>query len=85
MESKVTVTGIVANPDTKDAELVVEIAINCDVCGPGMIRIPGHHLRVVRDMAMEYCDRYPELTKATVTLVNSTEFRTERPARPEDN
>lgn len=80
-----TATGIIASPDTPQAELVVEIAVDCPSCGPGTIRIPGHHLRMVRDIATEYCDRYPELTKSNIRLVGTHEFTTERPSRPENN
>ncbi len=84
MESKVTATGVIINPDTPEAELSVEIAIDCPTCGPGTIRIPGHHLRIVRDVAAKYCDDYPELTKSNIRLVNTTSFDSTTAPKRED-
>jgi len=85
MHSKVTATGFITDPDTPQAVLVVTIEIDCQECGKGMIRIPGHHLKAIRDIAIQYCDRFPALTPGTVTLVSKTDFSGRIPPDPEAN
>ena len=85
MQSKTTATGMILNPDTPEAHLVVEIKVECPECGTATIRIPGHHLRVVRDIAASYCDAHPELTKSDITLVSSHQFDGVMPKNPENN
>ena len=86
MNSKTTATGVITDPDTPEAALAVEIQVQCSLGGAGTVRIPGHHLRLVRDIATEYCDRYPELTKSDIRLITQTQFDNRTaPKRPEDN
>lgn len=82
---KVTSTGFITDPDTPQATLIVEITVDCPICGPGLIRIPGHHLRAVRDIAIMYCDSHPALTGGEVKLVNQIEFGGASPKNPESN
>ena len=84
-QGKVTATGIVANPDTPEAYLIVEIAFDCPECGQGTLRIPGHHLRTIRDIAIQYCDSHPTLTGSDPTLVESTSFDVNVPRDPRRN
>lgn len=44
--------------------LMLEIEIDCPLCGPFPIQIvvAGHHLKLVRDLCIEAIDAYPELT-----------------------
>ena len=86
-QSKVTSTGIITDPDTPQAALIVEIDVVCPICGPGKLRIPGHHLRAVRDIAQMYCDSHPALTGGGTTVVSSEtlNFRGRPPKDPGSN
>ncbi len=49
--------------------LFPEIAIDCPDCGQGTIRLPGHHLRAIRDLLIAWCDEYPALVGGEVQQV----------------
>jgi hypothetical protein len=89
MQSKVTGTAMVVSFPPQHAErvLVVDVAIDCPECGRATLRIPGHHLKAVRDLVQTYCDQFPELTGGPVQLLSQTETNfSGRPSmRPEDN
>lgn len=73
-------------PDFTHKELVVEIDIACADCGGvGTIRLPGHHLRAIRDLLTEFCDAHPDLTKANPRTVTRTTFAGLAPADPSEN
>lgn len=78
-------TGVIVDPDTPQAYLVVEVTVDCPECGPAVIRIPGHHLKTLRDICQSYCDQFPALTGGAVTLVNTYGFEGVAPWRPEDH
>lgn len=42
--------------------LLVTIKILCPHCGEIQIELPGHHLRALRNLLVEYVDQYPHLT-----------------------
>lgn len=42
--------------------LVVDITIDCPVCGTYLLQVAGHHLKAIRDFLVETIDQYPELT-----------------------
>jgi hypothetical protein len=85
MQSKVTATGMIANPDTPEAYLVVEIAFDCPECGKARYQIPGHHLKALRDIAISYCDQFPALTAASVSVLDTISFQSRPGTRPEEN
>jgi len=78
-------TTVIPPPGRGDAFLVVEITIDCDLCGQTTIRLFGHHLRVVANLLQEFIERAPaELTaEGTVVTVGHREW-TDR-FNPEDN
>lgn len=41
--------------------LMVDVTIDCDVCGTHTVRIAGHHLRAIRQFLTETIDEFPEL------------------------
>lgn len=42
--------------------LLVTIKLRCPVCGEIEMELPGHHLRALRNLLIEYVDMYPDLT-----------------------
>jgi hypothetical protein len=67
--------------------LMGEIVIDCESCGGGTVRLPGHHMRVVRNLLMQWCDEYPELTGSDehIREVGRTRIEGTPPADPEMN
>ena len=63
-------------------DVVAEITIDCDVCGPHVLTIAGHHVRPVVELLQEVLARAPELTEAGECV--STTF-SERRIYPENN
>lgn len=64
------------------ARLYAEVEIRCPACADHPIRIPlpGHHLRAIRDLLIEWCDRYPaETTGGTLIKEERHEFTTGGP------
>jgi len=87
VQSKVTATGMIISepPNHEEKLLIVEIAIDCPACGKTTLRIPGHHLKAVRQIAQSYCDQFPELTGGSVEVLHSYDFTTAASERPENN
>ncbi len=52
----------VVQPVEGPSFLLVEVSIDCPVCGQQTLQLAGHHLRLVRDVILEAMDRHPELT-----------------------
>jgi len=50
--------------------VVVDIAIDCPVCGQYVVHFHGHHLRTIRDFLIATIDQYPELTRSEYQLVD---------------
>lgn len=69
MESHATSRVILVQTPGEPDVLVVEFIIDCPICGPQRITVAGHHLRLIRDVAVDTVDAYPELTRAKVTQV----------------
>lgn len=46
---------------TGEATLVIEVAVDCPICGPHTLRFAGHHLRTLRDLVIEFIDLHPAL------------------------
>lgn len=42
--------------------LLVTVKIVCPICGTIEMEMPGHHLRALRNLFVEYVDLYPHLT-----------------------
>lgn len=42
--------------------LIVELVIDCPICGPYAVEFAGHHLRAIRDVLIEQIDLNPDLT-----------------------
>jgi hypothetical protein len=68
-------------------DLYGDIEVDCQLCGQGVIHIPGHHMKAVRDMLIAWCDEHPgEINKAHVTVVKEDRFTMEgRPGNPRNN
>jgi len=56
--------GVATMVELPDGErfLLVEITIDCPVCGRHTIHVAGHHLRAIRDLMIEFMDLHPDLT-----------------------
>lgn len=48
-------------PDKREY-LLVTIKIQCPICGEIEMQLPGHHIRAIRNLLVEYVDLYPQLT-----------------------
>jgi hypothetical protein len=64
---------MVENADGEQA-LLVEILIDCPVCGQDRIRLAGHHLKMVRDICIDAIDHYPALAGKDPTVVTHSAF-----------
>lgn len=69
-------TVLVEFPDGTRA-LVVDITVECPLCGQIRLQLPGHHLRVIRNALIGAIDAYPELcgTDANVQQVDRFGFQ----------
>lgn len=52
---------VMALPDGREY-LLVTIKIQCPICGEIEMQLPGHHVRAIRNLLVEYVDLYPQLT-----------------------
>jgi len=79
-------TMLIEFPDDSKA-LVVDIAVECPLCGTIRLQLPGHHLRVIRNALIGAIDAYPELTgsDANVQQVDRFGFTSRAPQNPEGN
>jgi hypothetical protein len=75
MESRSLGRIFMVESETGEKALLVEILINCPVCGTDRIRLAGHHLRMVRDICIDAIDQYPELSGTEPRVVNHTDFK----------
>lgn len=64
-----------------------EIEIDCPSCGTGIIHIPGHHMKIIRNLLISWCDEHPELVgqDENIKEVGRTRIAGTPPARPENN
>jgi hypothetical protein len=66
--------------------LLVQIEIECPVCGAQQIEFHGHHLRMIRDMVIEAIDLHPDLTgEEEVQTLSRLQFRGPGPSDPTKN
>jgi hypothetical protein len=82
MESTLRLKAVTLMEGDRAVGLVVQIAIECDVCGPHRLTLAGHHVRPVIELLQEVLCRDPELTDAGTCV--STE-RSEGRIYPENN
>ena len=75
MESRSLGRIFMVESDTGEKALLVEILIDCPICGEDRIRIAGHHLKMVRDLCIDAIDQYPELTGKDPQRVSHTEWK----------
>jgi hypothetical protein len=70
---KNTVRAFAVDATSTDGQrvVVVQIEIDCPECGTLTYVIPGHHLRTIRDVAIDHLDRFPELNVGTTTKKDS--------------
>ena len=59
---------VIHPPDGGRPFLLLELLLDCPLCGQQRIQLAGHHLKMVRDIAIEAIDAFPELTAATVRV-----------------
>ena len=87
MKSHARCTAIKITPPTGDETLVVQIAIDCPLCGQYTVTFAGHHLRMIRDALIEMIDLHPGLTgrDTDVQTVEKIQWQQQAPRRPEDN
>jgi hypothetical protein len=78
---------VVATLPTGERLLVLQVAIDCPECGRLSLEIPGHHLRALRNLCVEFIDLYPDLTgeEAGMTQVKRESFSGTAPADPSEN
>jgi hypothetical protein len=60
------ITGQIIKVDGPAGEevVLVQMDIDCPVCGTYAIIVQGHHLGSLRDLILEAMDMYPELTRS---------------------
>lgn len=61
MQIKGELTTILTELTTGDKMVWASIVITCEGCGTLTYTIPGHHLRMVRDMVTEALDTYGDI------------------------
>lgn len=77
MESHATSRVIIVQTPGEPDVLVVEFIIDCPLCGRQRITIAGHHLRMIRDVAVDTVDAYPDLTQGKARQLGETQtFKT---------
>ena len=83
---KGTITGKAIVAHTPDGDLLVgAVEGACPLCGPFELLIPGHHMKALRDLLIEWCDTFPDLTGTTVTRIDDYSFRSRGPTDPAAN
>jgi hypothetical protein len=77
---------IVTFPDGERG-LFGEILIDCPHCGELRLSLPGHHMRVVRNLLIEWIDEHPELTGSDgqIKELGRTVVQGTAPADPSKN
>jgi hypothetical protein len=65
--------------------LLVEIDIDCPVCGLFTLALAGHHLRTIRDIVIEAIDLHPELASGAAMVVDQYVVKGKAPADPSSN
>ena len=61
-QARTTGTAMVVELPSGGTFLLVDIAIDCPVCGQHTVRFAGHHLRAIRNFLTSTIDEYPDLT-----------------------
>jgi hypothetical protein len=66
MSPQAKITGQIIKVDGPAGEeaVIVQLEVDCPLCGTFTIQIRDHHLANLRDLIIEAMDLYPELTKA---------------------
>lgn len=80
-------TIVISHPEVEGELLVVEVEIDCPDCGKVGYQFMGHHLKAVRNILIEYCDQYPQLTgsDAGLEVVKRLQFTGTSSPEPEKN
>ena len=67
--------------------LVLEIEIDCEMCGAHAVRIAGHHLRALRNLLLETIDLHPTLCgdEAGIEVAARLQFDGKPPSDPNMN
>jgi hypothetical protein len=67
--------------------LVVDVEIDCDICGRQRFRVAGHHLRAIRNGLIELMDLHPTLTGKDddVQTLERLQFQGRYPGDPTQN
>lgn len=75
-----------AHPDIAPV-MLVEVDIDCPICGEQHIQIAGHHMRALRDLLVEFIDAHPNLRgeETGIEVVNRLTFEGTASPAPEDN
>jgi len=74
IQSRTTVRGIKVELPSGAETLIIDIEIDCPICGQHSIRIAGHHARAVRQGLIDLIDLYPELTGTAATLLEKRRY-----------
>ena len=87
MQSHAVCTATQIDLPSGEALLVVEIAVDCPLCGQYTLRLAGHHLRMIRDALVQMIDLHPGLTgtDADVQTLQKLQFGGRGTPRPENN
>jgi len=77
IESRVRGEAIKATfPDGQEV-LYVQLHIDCPECGQHTVRFAGHHLRVLRNLFIEFIDLHPELCGDESSIQTTEKFADE--------
>lgn len=68
MQVKGELIEVLVELTTGEKTLVVRIAIACESCGTIQYVIPGHHLKLVRDMLTDAIDAHTDLPETTLQV-----------------
>jgi len=74
VQSRTIVRGIKIELPSGAATLVIDLEIDCPICGQHSVRIAGHHARAIRQGLMDLIDLYPELTGKSATLLEQARY-----------
>ncbi len=65
MKSHVRAFAVEVTGEAGEKEVVLQIEIACEVCGPTRYVIAGHHLHTLRDVIIDHLDQFPYLAGTT--------------------
>lgn len=55
--------------------LLIDVTIDCPLCGAQRFQVAGHHLKLVRDICTEAIDAHPELTQGRYRTLGTTTIK----------